>query len=74
MAPFWEQHLALDITPRARRPDKTFLRALETGTWEARQSLVDPNGECDWFLDTRVDLREDRDEALPIIELVRVGS
>jgi superfamily II RNA helicase len=74
MAPFWEQHLALDITPRARRPDKTFLRALETGTWEARQSLVDPNGECDWFLDTRVDLREDRDEALPLIELVRVGS
>jgi len=73
MERYYAQYPTLDVTPRARRPDKTFLKPVGPKQWEARQRLVDPEGHEDWVLECVVDLREPRPEELPLLELRRIG-
>jgi len=72
MAPYWAEHAGLDVTPRARRPDKTFIRETGPERWEARQKIVDPEGDEDWMLDCTVEGPLDGDA--PLISLLRIGT
>ena len=74
MAPYWAEHAAIDVTPRARRPDKTVLRQTGPRVWEAAQKIVDPAGDELWMLDCVVDLTEAREEDSPVISLRRIGT
>jgi superfamily II RNA helicase len=74
MAAYYAVHASVDTTPAARRPDSTFITLLEPRLWQVRQRLVDPNGDLDYMIDCRVDLRRARDEDAPLIELVRIGT
>jgi hypothetical protein len=75
LAPYFAQHGAIVTTPLARAPRNTELRETEPRLWDAQQRLVDPEGDDDFAIFARVDLR-DREAAIddaPIIELVRIG-
>ncbi|GAC1336295.1 MAG: DEAD/DEAH box helicase [Myxococcales bacterium] len=74
LEPYWAEHAAIDVTPRARRPDKTHLAPDGDRRWVAQQRIVDPDGEEDWMLDCAIDLSEPRDEDLPLIALRRIGT
>ncbi|MBI2898477.1 MAG: DUF3516 domain-containing protein [Deltaproteobacteria bacterium] len=73
MAPYWAEHATIDLTPRARHPHNTVLGQAGPRRWEARQKILDPEGEEDWMLDCVVDLEAPRDEDQPLIELLRIG-
>jgi hypothetical protein len=72
MAPYWAEHSRIDVTPRARRPDNTFLTEDGPRRWRAVQRIVDEAGEVDWMLECAVDLEELPDPDEPLVELVRV--
>ncbi len=74
IAPYFAEHPSIDLTPRARRPDKTVLRVLEPRVWEAAQKLVDSTGEEGWVLECVVDLRESRADDLPLLEFRGIKS
>jgi len=74
LAPYWEAHGRIDVTPAARRPHNTFLDEVGPRRWRAVQRIVDEEGEVDWMLECAVDLSEPRDPDAPLIELVRVGT
>lgn len=57
---------------RARLADKTSLRGVGDAQWELRQILVDPDDECEWAIEARIDLRSDRAPEGPLIEMVRI--
>jgi superfamily II RNA helicase len=61
LAPYWEEHAKIDVTPRARKPSQTVIEpAAEARTFVARQKILDPaepEEEADWMLDCFVDLR-----------------
>ncbi|HVE83278.1 MAG TPA: DUF3516 domain-containing protein, partial [Myxococcales bacterium] len=75
MAPYWAEHPSIDLTPRARRPDLTFLQPVEgeAKRWTARQRILDPAGHGDWMVEARVDLTQPRPEDAPLLELIRIG-
>src|SRR5262249_20674254 len=60
MEPYWQQHAAIDVTPAARQPIHTQLKQLGPREWEVRQRIFDPEGDEDWMLDCRGDLKADR--------------
>lgn len=74
LAAFWEEHEALDVTPRARKPEHTFLREESPRVWTARQQLLAADGDDLWMLDCVIDLTEQRPEDQPLLELRRVGT
>jgi hypothetical protein len=74
MAPYWAEHTRIDVTPRARRPDNTFLSEASPRRWTAVQRMVDEAGEVDWMLDCVVDLEASRDPDAPLVELVRIAT
>ncbi|MGV3620587.1 MAG: DUF3516 domain-containing protein, partial [Archangium sp.] len=66
LAPYWEEHQSIDVTPRARQPVLTQLTPEGDRRWIVRHSILDGQGEQDWFIEGVVDLtsREDVDGAL----------
>ncbi|ACG74701.1 DEAD/DEAH box helicase domain protein [Anaeromyxobacter sp. K] len=75
MAPYWEAHPRIDVTPAARRPHNTFVKELGPRRWEAVQRIVDEAGEVDWAVTCEIDLTEPpRDPDQPLLALVRVGT
>jgi hypothetical protein len=77
VAPYYEKHAAIDLTPKARQPHNTLLRKESQGYWIAQQRILDPEGpegEDDWLLDCLIDFREPRDETGPLIEMNRIGN
>jgi hypothetical protein len=73
LAPYFEEHASIDVTPRARLAHNTTIREDGRRVWRCSQKIVDPEGDEDWGLECVVDLSEPRDETGPLIELVRVG-
>jgi superfamily II RNA helicase len=61
LQPYLAEHKAIDVTPRARRPDRTHLTpGAEPRTFIARQILLDrelEDDESDWMVECFVDLR-----------------
>lgn len=73
MSPYWEEHAAIDITPRARMGAYTVLIDEGDGRWSARQRILDPEGEEDWTIYCRVAPHGRVDTSDPVIELDRIG-
>lgn len=74
MAPYWAEHAAVDLTPRARRPELTQLREVAPRRWEARQTILDPGGDGDWMLELLFDMTKSPGAELPVPVLRRVGK
>jgi hypothetical protein len=74
IAPYFAEHSAIDLTPRARLAEHSVV--LEDGSrrWRAQQRILDPAGEADWMLDCVVDLNTERPDEAPLISLLRIGT
>ena len=76
IAPYFMEHAKILVTPLARSPRMTTLTEVAPRVWEAQQMIVDPEGDEDFAIHTRIDLSEPLapgQENAPLIELVRVG-
>jgi hypothetical protein len=76
IASYFDEHAAIVVTPLARSPRKTTLSEVAPRIWEAQQTIVDPEGDEDFAIHTRIDLSEPLapgQENAPLIELVRIG-
>jgi superfamily II RNA helicase len=74
MEPYWREHSSVDVTPRARQPVYTTLKAVGPRKWEVIQRILDPQGDDDWMLECLVDLTIQRADEAPLIELRRIGK
>jgi superfamily II RNA helicase len=74
LSPFFAAHPRIDVTPAARRPDRTLVAPAGERRWEATQQIVDEAGEADWALFCEVDLQVARDPDAPLVALIRVGT
>ena len=76
MASYFDEHKQLVVTPAARSPRHTLIQELSPRLWEAQQTLVDPAGDEDYAIVTRVDLTAPLlpgEESAPLISLLRIG-
>jgi hypothetical protein len=76
IAPYFAEHEKIIVTPLARSPRNTTLAPIAPRLWEAQQKIVDPAGEEDFAIHTRIDLTEPLapgQESAPLIELIRIG-
>jgi hypothetical protein len=73
IAPYFEEHAGIDITPRARQARNTVLFEESDRVWSARQKIIDPEGNDDWTIYCIVDINKPREESDPLIELDRIG-
>jgi hypothetical protein len=74
MAPYFEEHKVVVLTPAARRPSLTFIKETGQRLWEAQQRIMDPEGHGDWLLDCEIDLRGRKLDDGPILILRRIGT
>jgi superfamily II RNA helicase len=70
LAPYWAERQSIDTTPRARQPRWTVLTEDGPRRWTVRHSLLDLEGEPDWFIEGLVDLT-DRDDVEGALVTVR---
>jgi hypothetical protein len=73
MAPFYEDHGRILLTPASRHPSQTILRPRGNAFWEAEQRICDPDGHDDWAIHAEVDLSAGVPQDGPLIRLVRLG-
>jgi hypothetical protein len=76
VAPYFEEHNQIVVTPVARSPRKTTLAQVAPRIWEAQQAIVDPEGDEDFAIFTRIDLSQPippGQENAPLVELLRIG-
>ncbi len=74
MKPFFEEHAELHCFSDARKAEHTTLKSTGSATWDAWQTLVDPEGNNDWAIEAEVDLSGDVDDASPIIAVRKIGA
>ena len=74
LAPYWAEHPALDVTPKARQPVLTQLVLEEPRLWTVRHALLDSKGEQDWYLEGVVDLRGREDVDGALVALRSIGK
>ncbi|MBE2252305.1 MAG: DUF3516 domain-containing protein [Myxococcus sp.] len=72
MAPYWAERERIDTTPRARQPKWTALTEDGPRRWVVTHSLVDAEGEPDWFLEGVIDLTDKTDVEGALVTLRRV--
>jgi superfamily II RNA helicase len=82
MGAYFAEHAQVILTPLARRPQHSHLKALSPTRLEARQTILDPAGDGDWMLDCVVDLERAARVVAPdgggapapaLLELLRIG-
>jgi hypothetical protein len=76
IAPYFDEHKEIVVTPLARSPRNTTLIPVGPHIWEAQQKIVDPAGDEDFAIHARIDLTlplAPGQENAPLIELVRIG-
>jgi superfamily II RNA helicase len=73
LAPYFAAHPSLIVTPAARSPRHTTIKAGGTRRWEVQQRLVDPEGDEDWAIRGVVDLVDRTAGEAPLIELLEIG-
>ena len=73
MTPFFASYDRLVADHRARQTQWTLIDAGEPRTWRVRQVLLDPQDDNVWYLEGRVDLREETPDG-PLIELLEVAK
>ena len=75
LAPYFAEHAALLTDRKARHPANTRIRhATDGATWAVRQTLVDPAGNGDYYIDFVVDLARSRAERRPVLRFSGVGD
>jgi hypothetical protein len=74
MAPYFEEHKIVVLTPQARKPANSTIKETGTRLWSAQQRIMDPEGHGDWMLDCEIDLRDRRIDDGPILILQRIGT
>jgi superfamily II RNA helicase len=72
-APYFAAHEQIVLTPEARKPSMAVVRPASGGVWEARQKILDPDGEADWMLDCSVMLAGGPLPDGPLLALRRIG-
>jgi hypothetical protein len=73
LRPYFDEHQALLIDPRARGAKMVEIDEAASSAWLVRQRLCDPDEHDDWFMDVRVDLARSNEEGRPILTLLRLG-
>lgn len=76
LAPYFEEHKQILVTPAARSPRHTVVRMTGPRLWEAQQVIVDPDGDLDYAIRARVDLTQPLPpgkENAPLIQLLQIG-
>jgi superfamily II RNA helicase len=73
MAPFIAEHAAIRVDPEARSPKHMNVERGEA-SWRVRQTLLDPEGDDDWFFEVTIDLEPSRAAGRPILALERIGT
>ncbi len=73
MARYYDEHDAVDLTPRSRQPRNTTIREVAPRQWEVQHKIIDPEGDDDWALICFIDLTGSWEESEPLIELRRIG-
>ncbi|MBL8912098.1 MAG: DUF3516 domain-containing protein [Archangium sp.] len=74
LAGYWAEHSSIDVTPRARQPVLTQLIAGDVErTWTVRHSLLDAQGEKDWFVEGVIDLRGKQDVDGALVQVRHIG-
>jgi superfamily II RNA helicase len=73
LVPFFADHSALLDTPEARRHEWTQLTPDGDRQWQVTQTLLDAEGDHDWGLKARVDLRRAAAVDHPLVRLEWVG-
>jgi len=70
---FFAEHQAIRVDPEARSPKHLDIQDGAEGehTWRVRQTLLDPEGDNDWFVEMTVDLARSRELARPVLTLGR---
>jgi superfamily II RNA helicase len=74
MEPYLAEHGAVTFDHRARLAHLTRVHELAPRLWSVQQTLVAPEGETLWMLETEVDLREPREDDGPLIALQRITT
>ncbi len=74
LLPFYDQHERIIFDHRARFSEYTLLTEIEDHLWEVRQILLDPEGDNDWYIHGRIDLRDDTAPRGPLVTLIHVGN
>lgn len=73
LAPYWAERQTIDTTPRARQPKWTTLIDDGPRRWTVRQSLLDVEGEPDWFIEGLVDLTDKDDVDGALVTVRHIG-
>jgi superfamily II RNA helicase len=73
MASYYDEHAAIDLTPKSRQTQNTIIREVASRQWEVQQKIIDPEGEEDWALFCVIDLQDTWDASEPLIELRAIG-
>jgi superfamily II RNA helicase len=73
MTPFFAEHAALLDTPEARRHEWTRIAPAGDRQWTVTQTLLDSDGDHDWGLRARVDLRGATAVDQPLLRLEWIG-
>jgi hypothetical protein len=70
LGPYFAEHPTIRTDPAARSPQ---LLAIEEGetSWRVRQTLLDPDGDEDWYFEATIDLGRSREAARPVLALER---
>ncbi len=72
IGPFFADHSEIRVDPEARSPKLLHVEEGEAA-WTIRQTLLDPEGDHDWFFEATIDLDRSRAAARPILALTRFG-
>jgi superfamily II RNA helicase len=74
MAPYFEAHASIDLSPTARGTRNTIVQEDGEKRWKVLQKVIDPEGDEDWVVEGIVDLALVEDESEPLVVLQRIGT
>ncbi len=63
---YWDEHEFLEAGPAARGPALLHITP-GTETWQVRQTVVDPDGNHDWFMQATVDLEASNEAGAAVV-------
>jgi len=70
--PYFAEYDSIRVDPEARSPQHLHLTE-EPEHWRARQTLLDPEGDHEWYIDFTIDLASSRTEAKPIFTIEAIA-
>jgi hypothetical protein len=73
LAPYFAEHPAIRLDPKARGPQKTLVDE-EASFWRLRQIISDPEENDDWVVEATVDLAKSDELGRPAISVTRIGT